>query len=153
MITHYILDGKIPVEADMYTWLAWIKTFERKRHVCRTRKRRVSVSTVFLPYPAITGFTESGNAKYLFFETMVFGGKFDGLMYRYTTWEQAEAGHVETCKEVFGEKYRKYAEMSNFCSPGNRITPDQWEQIEKDREVYLLNMKECLSTDEDYERG
>lgn len=48
----------------------------------------VHVSTVWL------GLDHSfGDGPPLIFETMVFGGEYDDWTERYSTWEQAEAGH------------------------------------------------------------
>lgn len=49
----------------------------------------VRVSTVFLGLDH--QFDDDGPP--LLFETMIFGGKHDGYQERYSTWEEAEAGH------------------------------------------------------------
>ena len=48
----------------------------------------VEVSTVFLGLDHAWGFGPP-----LLFETLIFGGPYDGEMDRYSTWEQAVAGH------------------------------------------------------------
>ena len=41
-----------------------------------------------------------GSGPPLLFETMVFGGPLDEEMDRYTTWDEAEAGHKAMVKRV-----------------------------------------------------
>lgn len=94
---HYILDGKRVVAVDMLVWATW---FERAdRVVAKTQiDDDVSVSTVFL------GIDHNfGSGAPLLFETMVFGGDHDEEMDRYTTWEQAEAGHYDTVDRITGQ--------------------------------------------------
>jgi hypothetical protein len=69
----------------------WAESFEKSQRVARTEvSPEVSVSTVFLGI----------NHNYyggppLLFETMVFGGEHDQDIWRYASWEEAEAGHEE----------------------------------------------------------
>ncbi len=83
----YILEGHTPVVVtDIRTWARWFETADRG--VARTEKNGVTVSTVFL------GLDHSfGSGPPLLFETMVFGGKLDQEQERYSTWDEAEAGH------------------------------------------------------------
>jgi hypothetical protein len=84
---YYVLDGKTakPV-ADV---IEWGKHFYRdNRRVAEDDTDKGRVSTVFLGLDHAFG---SGPPE--IFETMVFGGDLDGEMERYSTWEQAEAGH------------------------------------------------------------
>lgn len=75
----------VPVK-DLLEWAQWMETAER--HVADTKVGDVRVSTVFL------GLDHSfGGEPLLLFETMIFGGSLNDEMDRYTTWEQAEAGH------------------------------------------------------------
>ena len=57
--------------------------------VCKTRLGLVRVSTVFLGLDH----NWTPGQRPLVFETLVFGGPADGMMERYSTWEEAEAGH------------------------------------------------------------
>lgn len=76
----------------------WGRFFEDtdNRRVGAEEVGDVRVSTVFLGL----------NHQYfdgeepLWFETMVFGGEHDQDMDRYTTWEQAEAGHKEVVRRL-----------------------------------------------------
>ncbi len=94
MSDKYILINKKPVaEPDLLAWAGWFETAER--HVAKDQLGDVKVSTVFL------GVDHSfGHGPPLLFETMVFGGSLDQEMNRYSTWEQAEAGHREMLRRV-----------------------------------------------------
>jgi len=92
---YYILVGRETVNVD--TVLAWAKWFEEaQRHVSETRIGRIYISTVFL------GLDHSLFDKGcpLLFETMVFQGPMDSEMDRYSTYEEAEAGHKKMVKRV-----------------------------------------------------
>jgi hypothetical protein len=88
-VNRYILDENhqpVPV-ADLIEWAQWFELANRT--VARTHlDDDVEVSTVFL-----------GNDHNFFggppllFETMVFGGPDDQWQERYSTWDEAEAGH------------------------------------------------------------
>lgn len=84
---NYKLEGKKVVEVEDV--LEWSKWFEKAdRHVAKDESHGVGVSTVFL------GLDHNfGSGPPLLFETMVFGGKLDGEMDRYHTWQEAEIGH------------------------------------------------------------
>ncbi len=56
----------------------------------------VQVSTVFLVWDHSFG----NGAQPVLFETMVFGGVYNDYQIRYNTYEEAEAGHKETCYMV-----------------------------------------------------
>jgi len=93
----YILEGKKSVPAtDPVEWAKWM--LQADRHVGKTSKGKVSVSTVFMAADLSAAF--SGRAPILF-ETRVFGGPFDGTAERHRTWEEAEEGHKGMCKRVF----------------------------------------------------
>jgi hypothetical protein len=81
--------GGIPVpELDPVKWAeSWRTT---QRHVAITEIKDARVSTVFLGLDH--GF---GDGLPILWETMVFGGKLDGLQQRYSTQEEAERGHNE----------------------------------------------------------
>lgn len=93
MSKHYVLIGHEPVEAELFEWANW---FERNnRTVAKTDVGEVRVSTVFL------GLDHNwGEGPPLIFETMVFGGEFDEWQERYSTWDQAVAGHEEMVAKV-----------------------------------------------------
>ena len=92
---HYILVGHQPVVCrDLLTWARWMKTADR--YVRLTEQGDVRVSTVFL------GLDQSytGNVPMLY-ETMVFGFVGGDDMERYSTWDEAEAGHNRWVAKVF----------------------------------------------------
>ncbi|PZR71766.1 MAG: hypothetical protein DLM66_00060 [Candidatus Dormiibacter spiritus] len=66
-----------------------------ERTVQKTRVGDTRISTVFLGL-------DHGLGDYppILFETMVFGGPLDGEMDRYSTWDQAEAGHEQMVERV-----------------------------------------------------
>lgn len=95
-MNNYTLDGKTPVaEPDILVWAKWFEKADRS--VKKTKLPGfIEVSTVFL-----------GNDHSFFggppmlFETMIFGGEHDGYQERYSTWEDAEAGHQRAIELVF----------------------------------------------------
>lgn len=97
MLGKYILEGHEPVACtDLITWAQWFETADRT--VVRTivnEAKRVGVSTVFLGLDH--NFGEEGAP--VLFESLVIGGALDGHMRRYCTWDEAEKGHAELCRE------------------------------------------------------
>ena len=84
---YYILIENIPVVCEnMMEWAKWNAT--HKFHVKDVLINDVRISTVFLGINH-----QYGDGLPLLFETMVFGGKLDGEMDRYSTWKEAETGH------------------------------------------------------------
>jgi hypothetical protein len=92
----YVLDGLEPVPTDNEGWGYW---FQHSNHHIAWDKvdDRVTVSTIF------TGIDMriAGNGPPLVFETMVFGHVHDREQCRYSTWEEAQAGHLEVLFKVF----------------------------------------------------
>lgn len=87
-IGKYILKGQIAVACeDLVTWATWFEQADRK--VARTMVGDVRISTVFLGLDH--SFFEHGPPT--LFETMIFGGVHNQDMWRYATWQEAEAGH------------------------------------------------------------
>lgn len=96
MSEHYVLEGRRAVPVDLMTWARWLEKSDRV--VAITERDGVKVSTVFL------GLDHSfGGGPPQIFETLVFEGDHDGDMDRYSTWEEAEAGHAAMVEKVFGE--------------------------------------------------
>lgn len=98
MHVKYILDGKMAIACDdLDKWIEWWKQVGNEgRIVAQDQVGDVLVSTVFL---AINHqFRPHGPP--LIFETMVFGGPLDQEQRRYSTWEEAEAGHKEILAAV-----------------------------------------------------
>jgi hypothetical protein len=59
----------------------------------------IYVSTVFLGIDHNWGFEDE--KRPILFETMVFGGEYDELQFRYCTIDEARAGHKDVCWRVF----------------------------------------------------
>lgn len=89
MSQYYILDGRTPVPVtDTLTWAAWFESNKRHVAVSKSKLTPARVSTVFL------GLDHSWNGgPPILFETMIFGGRFDGYQERCSTWEEAEIMH------------------------------------------------------------
>lgn len=91
---YYILDGHNPVKVDVVEWSQWFSTADRT--VARLTVDDISVLTVFLGLDHSLDSRPPG-----LFETVVFGGKHDGFMERYATWEEAEQGHKKIVEMVW----------------------------------------------------
>lgn len=95
---YYILRGKVPFRVGHMEWAEWwFGTADRtvkQTHFDPT----IMVSTVFLGLDH--RFTGSGPP--LLFETMVFGinAENQDMMSRYSTWDDAETGHMATVRRV-----------------------------------------------------
>lgn len=96
-MTHAILNADKKVEpCDLLTWAAFL---EKKENIIvkQDQVRQYFISTVFL------GLDHSfGHEPPLWFETMIFskGSLADLFCDRYTTYEEAEAGHKDVLKKV-----------------------------------------------------
>lgn len=97
MTGHYILENGEVYPVDLMDWAKWIEddTDFSKRRIDQTYIGDSEVSTVFLGLDH----NWSGGAPILF-ETLVFGGKLDGEMNRYSSLEDAKAGHLEMVGRV-----------------------------------------------------
>jgi hypothetical protein len=100
-LEHYILKDKVPVSVTFMEWADWFET--AKRHVAEETVGPYWVSTVFLGIDH-----QYGGGPPLLFETMVFplepNGDVNSLeeqCYRYSTWDDAEAGHKATVKRLW----------------------------------------------------
>lgn len=96
MADKYILDGHNAIPCD--DLIKWAKWFEKAdRIVVKTViSDNITVSTVFLGLNHNFGV----KGKPLLFETLVFGGEYDGEMRRYSTWDKAEKGHKIMVEKV-----------------------------------------------------
>jgi|SRR5215831_2419481 len=103
---NYVLDGDgQPVaEPDVIVWARWL--FEHAHtdgtriighHHFNQKGKRILVSTVFL------GFDYGwGVGPPVLWETMIFGGPHDQRQWRYTSRDEAEAGHTRACQIATG---------------------------------------------------
>lgn len=96
----YILKGTEPIcEPDYSKWEEWFSTHNRVIKKTEVAPG-VEVSTVFL------GKDHSfGEEKPILFETIVFGGLRDEEQERYSTWNEAVAGH-QMIVNSFAERCR-----------------------------------------------
>ncbi|HUT77576.1 MAG TPA: hypothetical protein VM285_07815, partial [Polyangia bacterium] len=93
---YFYLKGHEPVWTDdMYAWSKMFDDEPGGRHVAKTDVGEVFVSTVFLGIDH----NYSGGPP-LLFETMVFRGHLDERQWRYSTWDEAAAGHEEVVAHV-----------------------------------------------------
>jgi hypothetical protein len=94
--TFYIIDDKhnaTPTTDER----EWVRFMTRgNRTVGNTTVNKTRISTVFL------GINHGWNLSKapILFETMIFGGIFDGESQRYTTWESAEKGHEKWVAKI-----------------------------------------------------
>ena len=90
----WYLDGHTPIGTeDIGVWSA--ATDGERPRVAKDTIGRVYISTVFL------GIDHAfGGGPPLLFETMVFRGPMDGWQWRYSTWDEAEAGHKRVAEAV-----------------------------------------------------
>lgn len=87
---HWILDDEHNlVEVDLETWARWFEDIENRR-VGWTEVGDVKVSTVCLGIDH-----RFGEGPPLLFETMIFGGPHDQYQERYSTWDEAQQGHLD----------------------------------------------------------
>jgi len=94
MCANYILVDKKPVRVGLIEWSAQMVNWQ-ERVVERTMIGNILISTVFLGI--VHGLTENGEP--LLFETMTFDFA-ENIMFRYPTWELAQAGHHKTVHYV-----------------------------------------------------
>lgn len=94
MKTYILLnDHSVQIEPDLKKWGKWMESADR--HVAKTDLGEVWISTVFLGIDH--GF---GEKLPVLFETMIFGGVRDQEQWRYTTWDEAVAGHEKAVRLV-----------------------------------------------------
>lgn len=95
---YYKLEDKIAKPVDDV--VEWAQHFEHSdRTVKKTGLPDCDISTVFLGINH-----RHGTGLPILFETMIFGGEHDGYCERYSTWEEAEAGHQRAIELVFEVK-------------------------------------------------
>ncbi len=93
MSNYYILDGHETKACDLLTWARWFEKADRT--VAKDTIGESEVSTVFLGLDH-----GSSDGSPMLFETLVFGSEHDGEMERYTTWDEAVAGHAAMIDKV-----------------------------------------------------
>lgn len=95
-MNNYILNGKEPVlEPDLMKFGKWFETADRV--VKKTELPDCEVSTVFLGIDH----RHFSDGPPILFETMIFGGEHNEYQERYSTWDEAEAGHQKAIEMIF----------------------------------------------------
>jgi hypothetical protein len=95
---HYILEGQTVRKASFLEWAQWLEQNGPSRTLAQDAiAPDILVSTVFL---GLDHNLLKESDEPLIFETLVFGGKADGKMRRYSIYSQALAGHGEVVEEV-----------------------------------------------------
>jgi hypothetical protein len=98
---HYILsDDNSVTPVDALEWSQWFEQADDRRIVGRDKKDDVEVSTVFLGIDHSFGL----GGPPILWETMVFGGDHDHEQERYSSREDAVAGHARWCKLALGRE-------------------------------------------------
>ena len=96
MSGYYILKNKKAVQVNNLT--EWATQFgKQNKRVAKDTINGVDISTMFLGLDH-----QYSKGKPLLFETMVFGGELDQEQERYSTWEEAVAGHRRMVIKVKG---------------------------------------------------
>lgn len=97
----YILHGRDIIKADLMTWARWFQDNHEARRIGRDKlENSFEISTVFLGLDH--NFGREGPP--LLFETLVWdrrGDEVDGA--RYSTYDEAEAGHARMVGKWKGE--------------------------------------------------
>jgi hypothetical protein len=92
MKNYVLIDNQIIEQPNLIKWLAWFKSANRT--IEKTQIGQVTISTVFLG----TEYGIGHDGKPLLFETMVFGGTYDGYQTRASCLEHAKIQHEEAVK-------------------------------------------------------
>lgn len=95
MTDRYVLnaEGEPIPEPDLLRWAEWFENAHNRRLAEDHLPETVRVSTIFL------GLDHSfGSGFPILWETMIFGGKHDGYQERYSSREDALAGHALAVK-------------------------------------------------------
>lgn len=94
---YYILDGREPMPVKMLEWAQWFEQRPQDRILAQDILRPwVRVSTVFLGLNHAFGHSE----KPVLFETLVFGGKHNGQMFRYCEFDDAIVQHQALVRDL-----------------------------------------------------
>jgi hypothetical protein len=86
MGSYFVLKGKVLVSVSIVEWAKWIDS--KQNVICQTQVGALRVSTTCL------GFNHGGAGVPLYYETMVFPTEAGERQWRYTTYDQALAGHM-----------------------------------------------------------
>jgi hypothetical protein len=93
---YYVLDAECRVvEADLMTWAHFFERIENRTVGWTQITSECVVSTVFLGINH-----QFGKGPPIVFETLVIGGPLDGEGWRYSSWDDANAGHEGWVRKV-----------------------------------------------------
>lgn len=95
---YYILRNGVVREADFPAWAAWVYTHQSDAVIRHTLVDTVEVITSFLAFDQ----GRMGDASPFLFETMIQGGPLDGCRARYSSLDNALAGHEAAVERVRG---------------------------------------------------
>jgi hypothetical protein len=101
MMENYILDdNNQPIKCSTELWANWMEQHPDRKIIGRTYLTKdIFISTVFL------GIDHSFNdSKPVLWETMICGGKYDGEMERYTSFQDAIDGHLMELDKIRSEQ-------------------------------------------------
>ena len=90
-----LVDGKPRLEPDVMKWAVWMEGADEERVVAADAVGGSRVSTTFLALDH-----NFAGGPPLLWETMVFGGPLDGEQERYTSRDDALAGHRRWVEHV-----------------------------------------------------
>lgn len=99
----YVLVGRKPVIVNEEAWSKWMRT--KKRFLFQDIVNGILVSTVFLS----VGYQRTDDGKCKFFETMVFGGRYDHYRVLYEEFDCARKGH----KIILDRVKKEFIEIIN----------------------------------------
>lgn len=103
-------DGEIEPTTDIMEWSKWFSDADRRLYVDKIGTREVVVSTVFLGLDhgfynsnvleRLARETDDSECEPVLFETMVFGGPYDGETWRYASEIEARLNHRRVVAKV-----------------------------------------------------
>jgi hypothetical protein len=103
---YYILDAEHhTIEVNFIEWVMWFDEISNRLVDYTQITSEVSVSTVFLGLDH----RFHGNGPAILFETLIFGGPLDQSMWRYSSYDDAQAGHVaavRNARAAIGQKIK-----------------------------------------------
>jgi hypothetical protein len=122
----YKLDGKVAIPVDTVEYHRWVLADpDHGRRVVALNEfeyegGEIRVSTVF-----ILGINHGfDGGEPILFETMLFGGPMSDYQARYSTWEQAEAGHASALEELFQQVPEIAPSRDEYATRFERILRD-----------------------------
>jgi len=127
----YILaeDGRTPIPCPGPDLLAWAKRVDETRQTAKDTIGDVRVSTVFLGLDH-----QWGKGPPLLWETMIFGGEHDDYCDRYSSHEDAIAGHARAVALVRGTACKECGNDAASHERDCRHHPD-WEPSDDDLDL------------------